>query len=202
MTNKTTHSVPVLLLALLLSGCSLNPDYTRPAAPVAADWHAMPGYQIPATGSAAAEMHWHTFFSAPALQQVIEVALKNNKDLRQAVLSIQEARALYRVERADLLPNAALHGDGVYGRTPEDASSTGRAVKTELYEANVGLSSYEIDLFGKVRSNNQAALNEYLATQAAAAAVTEAEASARFFETAEVWCDDCSAALAIELAVA
>lgn len=93
--------------------------------------------------------------------------LQNNRDLKQAALNIEAARAAYRIDRADLLPSIAANGGATITGTSDDVSSTGDGRVTRIYNANMGTSAYELDLFGKIRSNNKAALNAFFATQEA-----------------------------------
>lgn len=161
----------ILFASTVMGGCTLAPDYVRPDLSSAAVWSNVPGYELPAGENIATQLHWKTFFQSPELANVIELALANNKDLRTSALNIEEARALYRVSRADLMPNVNASGDATITKNTDETSATGSAVKSEVYEANIGVASYELDLFGKIRSNNESDLNEYLATQEAYAVV-------------------------------
>lgn len=173
MTRKPATAA--LLSALLLSaGCTLIPDYAKPLFSAAPEWHAVPGYESPAGKQAAHQLSWEVFFDSPELRNLIQTALDNNKDLRLAALNIEAARANYRIERADLMPNFNATGTGTYQQSTDEASGTAVAQKVELYQAGVGLSSYEIDLFGRIRSQNKAAVNEYLATREARNVVQQA----------------------------
>ncbi len=139
----------------------------RPEFSAASTWDPMHGYDIPVGDNNANTLDWKDFFKSQELCHVIEIALHNNKDLKLAVLNINEARALYQVERADLLPSLNANGTGSYEKSSDKSSLTGTAQKTEIYKANLGLSTYELDFFGKIRSLTSSALNEYLATQEA-----------------------------------
>ena len=99
---------------------------------------------------------------------------ENNKDVKLAALNINEARSLYRIERSDLLPTINANGSANIQRTSDESSLTGRSDDTETYAANVGLASYELDLFGRLRSQNEAALNEFFSTQVAEEVVQNA----------------------------
>lgn len=161
-----------LLLVLLASGCTMIPGYDRPALPVASSWNAMPAaLSEQDEQQTTALMDWRNYYGSPEMADVIGIALDNNRDLKIAALNIEEARALYRINRADLFPSLNAAGRGSVDMSSEDLSPTGRAQKSEIYNANVGLSAYEIDLFGKIRSQNEAALNEYLATEQGQAVV-------------------------------
>jgi multidrug efflux system outer membrane protein len=157
----------LLSLALLaaLSGCSLIPDYQRPQSPVADAWPEGAAY---AAGAAQAqrELGWREFFSDPALQQLIEVALENNRDLRVAALNVDAYRALYRIQRADLLPAVSADGAGTRSRTPGDLNMSGEPAISSQYSATFGV-SWELDLFGRLRSLRDQALEEFFASEAA-----------------------------------
>lgn len=160
-----------LALSVLLAGCSFIPKYERPAAPVAG---AFP-YSGAQEGAAATELGWQQFFTQPRLRELIATALANNRDLRVAVLNIQQARALYDVRRADQLPSVNLQAQA--SRAPNIAN-----VESTTYSVALGLTSWEIDFFGRIRSLGEVALNQYLATEegrnAAQAALVAAVANA------------------------
>ena len=148
-----------LAAALALSGCmSLAPKYVRPAAPVAATFPNAPLGVGTATG--AAQIGWQTFFADARLKQLISLALANNRDLRVSILNIEQARAQYQIRRADTLPtvNAAVSGSRLPGANETISSS---------YSAGVGVSAFELDLFGRVRNLSEAALAQFLATEEA-----------------------------------
>lgn len=153
----------------LLSGCSLIPDYERPEAPVAADWPQGEAYGSAASeGSrAAADLQWREFFRDPALQQLVQLALENNRDLRVAALNVEAYRALYRIQRADLLPSVSADGAGTRQRLPADLSQTGEARTSGQYSATLGVNAWELDFFGRIRSLSEQALQQYLATEQA-----------------------------------
>ncbi|SDV02450.1 AdeC/AdeK/OprM family multidrug efflux complex outer membrane factor [Pseudomonas mucidolens] len=154
--------------AIVLSGCSLIPDYQQPEAPVAAQFPQGPAYSsAQAPSQAAAEQGWKQFFHDPALQQLIQVALVNNRDLRVAALNIDAFAAQYRIQRADLFPAVSANGSGNRQRVPARASQTGEAGITSSYSATLGINSYELDLFGRVRSLSEEALQRYFATEEA-----------------------------------
>lgn len=156
------------ITAFVLGGCSLIPDYQRPEAPVAAQYPQGPAYSpAEAANMAAAEQGWKQFFHDPALQQLIQTALENNRDLRVAALNIDAFAAQYRIQRADLFPAVSATGSGSRQRVPADLSQTGQSGITSQYSATLGLSAYELDLFGRVRSLSEQALQTYFATEEA-----------------------------------
>ncbi len=147
-----------LLAATSLTACTLAPTTVRPTLPVAQTW---PTPQ-PEQKASAADLAWKEVFIDPRLAGTIELALKENRDLRVSLLNIETARAQYGVQRAALLPGINATGSETRSRTPASVSGTGAVLNTEQYSANVGFSSYELDLFGRVRSLNKAALENWL----------------------------------------
>jgi outer membrane protein, multidrug efflux system len=161
----------VAIALLVLSGCaSMAPKYTRPEAPVPSEWPSGPAYKasIANVGErSATDITWQEFFIDKQLQKLIALALENNRDLRVATLNIEKMRALYQIQRAELLPTVDAGGIFSKERVPGILSGSGRPITTELYNVNLGVSSWELDLFGRIRSLKDAALQEYLATEQA-----------------------------------
>ena len=148
---------------LALSGCTnLAPEYKQPALPVAAQYAAT-------TGDTAAprDIPWNDFFGDPRLRAIIALALDNNRDLRVAVLRVEQYAAQYRIQRAALLPNVGASGAYTYSRTPADFSPTRRPATGSQYTIGAGIAAYEIDFFGRIRNLKDAALANYLATDEA-----------------------------------
>ena len=168
MKKMTLRSAPLALTLALalsgsLSGCvSLAPTYQRPAAPVAAAFDDAPATPPlgAATSEAAAQIEWRRFFADARLRQLIDLALTNNRDLRVAILNIEQARAQYRIRRADILPTVTAVVNG--SRVPGANDSI-----TSTYTAGFGVSAFELDLFGRVRNLSAAALAQFLATEEA-----------------------------------
>ena len=155
-----------LALALTLAGCmSLAPKYERPAAPVAPSFPELPksgGTTLPtATSQAPSSLEWQRFFADARLRQLIELSLANNRDLRVAIGNIEQARAQYRITRADRVPTVSAIVSGNRQTTGEDAPIQ------SVYQAGFGVSNFELDLFGRVRNLSQAALAQFLATEEA-----------------------------------
>ena len=152
-------------LALLLGGCaSMAPPYERPAAPVAASFPevtqaaAEPG---PTTAQPAADIDWQQFFVDPRLKALLALALQNNRDLRIAVLNIERVRAQYQVQRSELFPTLFLGATGLYQPNADGKGNTA------YYTAGLNVTGYELDLFGRVRSLTDAALQQYFASEEA-----------------------------------
>jgi multidrug efflux system outer membrane protein len=170
--NEMNRHLFFLLVGItaVLSGCTLTPQYTRPEAPVPADWPSGAAYEetkaVPGTPTAT-EIQWQEFFSDERLQQVIDTALNNNRDLRLAALNMERARALYGIQRAELFPSINAVGSGSKQRVPADLSGNGKAITVEQYSVDLGILSWEIDFFGRIRSLKDRALEEYLATKEA-----------------------------------
>jgi multidrug efflux system outer membrane protein len=155
-------------VATLLSACTLEPHYQRPPAPV-------PALPVGAAGdTVAADIGWREFFPDPQLQQLIALALTDNRDLRVAALNVQSAQAQYRIQRASLFPTvdasaveqvqgipAGVSAGGAGGGTA-GAPPTGITVHT--YDVGVGFTNYELDLFGRIRSLSDAALQQYFSS--------------------------------------
>jgi multidrug efflux system outer membrane protein len=148
-----------------LAGCSLMPTYQQPALSVPAAYPvAVPA---PADAAAAADIGWREFFADERLRQVVALALANNRDLRVAALNIEKARAQYRVQKADLYPSVNATGSQSATRTADGLRLPGNPEISRQYSAGVGVSAYEVDLFGRVRSLSAQALEQYLATEEA-----------------------------------
>lgn len=166
--SATTLKRSAAVLAIsLLTGCSLMPTYQRPSSPVAAQWPASAGINTAASSASAtpqAVVNWQSYFSDPALRQLIDTALANNRDLRVALLNIDQARAQLGVRRADQLPtlNAAAAGSRAPGSD---------GVINSSYSAGLTVTAYELDFFGRVASLKEQALAQMLASGEAAQTV-------------------------------
>lgn len=152
-----------LAIASMLSGCSLIPDYQRPPAPVPAQYPQDGVYALAQSGTS----DWQALFHDPALQQLIRDALVNNRDLRVAALNVEAFQAQYRIRRADLFPAVSATGAGQRRRLPGDVNGTGKPAITSSYSATLGVSAYELDFFGRVRSLGEQAMLTYLGTEEA-----------------------------------
>lgn len=144
------------------------PLYETPALPVSPQYASHTAGQ----GVSAAAIGWRDYFADPQLQALLAQALENNRDLRTAVLQIEQARAVYGIQRADLLPSMGAQAGVSRSRVPGELSPTGRPLLGSQYQAGLGLASWEIDFWGRVGSLRDAALQSYLATEEARRAVT------------------------------
>lgn len=150
-----------IFLAAALAACStMEPAYQRPAAPVPADFPEGAAYKEGSTinSPSAAEIGWRNFLLDPRLQRLVEIALQNNRDLRVAALNVQAAQAQYRIQRSALLPSVAGFADRSASRTPTNTNPEQRS-----WAAGVS-AGWAIDFFGRLRSLNDAALQQYFAT--------------------------------------
>lgn len=164
----------LLCCLLCLTGCAtLAPPYETPAAASSNHWPAGAAYPKLAdnTGPLAAHLPLEQVFPDQRLQQLLSLAIANNRDLRQAVIAIEQSRALFQIERAALLPQVDAEAQGYRERRPADLSGTGQSRITSEYRAGLGVSAYELDLFGRIRSLRDQALQTYLATEEARRAV-------------------------------
>jgi len=158
---KATIRVLVLATAAALSACTLAPRYEQPASPV------QPAYENTTVTAAtpAAEVTWQEFFPDPELQQLLTRALANNRDLRIATLNVEAARAQYQIQRADLVPAIDAEGTANNQRVPASLSPTGVSEVERTYSAGFGVTAFELDLFGRVRSLRRAALEDYFSIE-------------------------------------
>jgi len=173
----------VSLLALTaLTGCTLEPHYVRPAPAVPASFPQGDAY-LRQSEATLPSVSYRDIFRDPRLQAIVQQALANNQDLRQALANIQSARALYRVQRADIFPAIDASAGTTLRKSPDNGTSTsgqtggnGNASggnnggHTTSYELQAGTTSWEIDLFGRLRSLTHSAFDQYLASNAAARA--------------------------------
>ena len=150
-------------MAWMLGGCSLIPDYQRPPAPVPTQYPQAGVYALAQSGTS----DWQHLFRDPALQRLIGDALVNNRDLRVAALNVEAFQAQYRIQRADLFPAVSATGAGQRRRLPGDVTGTGKPAITSSYSATLGISAYELDLFGRIRSLSEQAMLTYLGTEEA-----------------------------------
>lgn len=172
-----------LLVLAALSGCTLIPDYKRPALPVAASWPKGEAYHAGSTGqigTAASDLGWRDFFVDPRLQALIALAVRDNRDLRSVASAVIEAQGQYRVQHASLFPQIggtgmalyqAPSGNGGLSFAPGlDAGKHGEYYSNghvfKYYSGGIGFSSYEIDLFGRIRSLSREASDQVLSQAA------------------------------------
>jgi multidrug efflux system outer membrane protein len=161
---KRHRTAAVALTLALLSGCSLIPHYDRPAAPVAGTYPSGEAYKPVHGGTTpAGDIGWRDFLRDARLQRLVELALANNRDLRVAILNVEQVRAQYRIQRAALYPQVSGFLNDTRTHTPAGVSTTGVANTSQAVEAGIS-ASWEIDFFGRLRSLSAAAREQYLAS--------------------------------------
>ena len=159
---KFKPAISAAAVSLALSACAMIPKYEQPAVAVPDAFQ----HDTAPSGIVAASLGWQDYFADPRLHRLIEIALERNTDLRGAALNAEAVRAQYMISRAALLPGINASGTGQRGRVAADLSGTGSSYVSSAYNVGLGVTSYELDLFGKVRSTNQAALQSYFASVA------------------------------------
>ena len=157
---KRTALAAALLVAL--TGCSLAPKYQQPTAPIAEQWTGADMQQ-----SVTALPEWRAFFQDIALQQLIDTALENNRDLRIAALNVKAFRAQYRIQRSARFPSIDAGGGANRQRVPGSMTPTGDSTINSQYSANVGITAWELDFFGRLGSLRDQALETYFASEQA-----------------------------------
>ena len=171
----------------MLSACNLAPNYVRPSGAVPATLPAGGTYPKAATDAPdVTAIGWRDFFTDNRLRRVIQLGLDNNRDLRVAAANVLQARAQYRVQRADILPSISANGSATYTNSAGAAAGAGAgaggggsSTDIQYFQANVGFSAFELDLFGRLRNLSKAALEQYFATE-------EAQRSTRISLIAEI----------------
>jgi outer membrane protein, multidrug efflux system len=171
--KRLASSVAAALMALT-AGCNFAPEYTRPDLPVANEYPADALAPAPAKPDArtAPDITWRDYFTDPQLQTVIEQALEHNRDLRVAVLRVLEARAAFQIRRADQFPTLDANAGAFRLGIPESVSSTGSSRTASVYDVGLSVTAWELDFWGRVRNLKDAALEQFLATDAGRRAVT------------------------------
>ncbi len=159
-----------LVAVFALSGCTLAPRYERPDLPVEAAWPESADLTDEERDAADAAINraWRSFFKDPVIATLLETALVNNRDLRLALINIEKVRAQFYIQQADLLPTINVSASSSAQYLNKAVSQTGEAFISRQYSATVGFTSFELDLFGRVRSLRESALQQYFATEEAA----------------------------------
>lgn len=200
MRVATFPTMLAFLGLLALGGCDMAPHYVRPALPVPPDLPRGPAY-APAQSAAstlAADIAWQDFFVDDRLRRLIALSLAGNRDLRIAVANVAQARAQYRVQRAGIFPTIDVGGSATFERIPAGLGGVGGtgsgtsgaagalgagSARADIYSAQAGVSAWEIDLFGRLRSLSKEALEQYLAS----ADSRNAAQTALIAEVASAW---------------
>ncbi|MBK8760233.1 MAG: efflux transporter outer membrane subunit [Sulfuritalea sp.] len=151
------------LLGLLAAGCSMIPDYQRPAAPVPETWPPLQAAAVLGeSGRVPAARDWRERFPDLRLQALVAAALEHNRDLRIALARVDEARAQAGLARADRLPQVDALAQRAASLTPADLSANNRQLNAQRYDVNLGISAFELDFWGRVRSLDEAARAAFL----------------------------------------
>jgi multidrug efflux system outer membrane protein len=168
--------VACLAAVVCLVGCTMIPRYQQPALPVPNQYPGPVAATAPVATPAAADIAAHEVFRDERLNRLVDLALANNRDLRTAVLNVQQTEAQYRISRAALFPTVegsasgtrshSSFSTGSFGTVP-GAQASSLAVTSNSFSASVGVTSYELDLFGHVRSQTAQALEQYFGTEEA-----------------------------------
>jgi multidrug efflux system outer membrane protein len=153
-----------MCIVAVLSACSLQPTYERPALPVAGTYPTGPAYKdVSKSATPAADIGWRNFFADARLQRLVDIALTNNRDLRVAALNVEQARAQFRIQHSALLPQLDAGVSHTSSRTPGSSLASGTTVQGRYYSAGLD-GSWEIDFFGRLRSLSDASLQQFFAT--------------------------------------
>ncbi|EPJ8753560.1 efflux transporter outer membrane subunit [Pseudomonas putida] len=155
------------MASVALAGCTstLAPEYVRPEAMTPDVWP-----QFPTTADEmqhADAVRWDDLFSNSKLRQIVQKALDNNQDLITATLNVEKAKAQFQIQRSELTPKIGLEVSGESGRIPGSISDTGEPYTSHTYQAGLGVTSWEVDLFGRIRSLENQAKHDFMATEAA-----------------------------------
>ncbi len=159
--RKLALAVPLLAA---LGGCSLIPHYDRPDLPVAGAYPTGPAFTGQGAESvpvAAWDLGWRDYFIDPVMQDLIALALNNNRDLRVAAQNTAASYALYQVQHAGLFPMIDAAGSGEFERLPAGASGSSVPLHINSYSLGLSATSYELDLFGRIRSLSKQAQEQY-----------------------------------------
>lgn len=150
----------LVLLTVVVSACSMAPEYRQPKVETG-DFPAVSGSLNPQGRVVASRLGWQDYFADTRLRQLIGLALDNNRDLRVAALNAEAVRAQYAIARANRLPALGASGNANKERVAQDLSASGQSYISESYRVGLGVTAFELDLFGRVKSLSNAALNQY-----------------------------------------
>jgi NodT family efflux transporter outer membrane factor (OMF) lipoprotein len=150
--------ITMMVAGALLSACSLTPPLEKPALPVAAAYA-----DVPVTNAGnGADTDWRGMLPDPRLQQLVELALANNRDLREAALNVAAVQAQYQIQDSNRLPKVDIAAGATRQRIISNDVQTG-AVQ-ESSNAGLAVNAFELDFFGRLRSLSDAAFARYLAS--------------------------------------
>lgn len=164
-TNKIIHISISFTLSIFLSACSLiDSNYEQPAAPIPVNWPKGEAYKVE-TSNISEALLWENMILDENLKQVVKIALNQNRTLKESIANIQAARATYKVQNASEFPTLNGEISGNRAKSLNSSSSNNSTNISESYNANVGLSSYELDFFGKARNLSEADFESYLSVK-------------------------------------
>ncbi len=157
----------VLVFALVLGGCNLAPKYSQPKAPIPTRWPQGPAYEEGTVQerTAPVQLRPEDFIKDPHLLEILQLALEQSRDLRLAMLDVERARSLYRIQRAELFPSVGASLSATKQHSSRDLSGSEESRTTERYSVDLGVTAWEIDLFGRIRNLKQSALERFFAFQ-------------------------------------
>lgn len=156
--NRAAATTAVLISSISLAGCAtMAPRYERPALPVSETYPSDPATGTN-TSAATADIGWKSFYADPLLQELLDKAIANNRDFRIAALNVEAARARYRIQRSSLLPRLGVGAEANLQELPDDLFFNSRS-----YQVGATVPAWEVDLWGRIRSLNDQALQQYLA---------------------------------------
>ncbi len=164
MRSRPAHSWVMALSITTLCGCNLAPPYVRPEVAVPASYVTAGDAPARDSGVSAPAIGWAAYFQDPALQGLIEQALRNNRDLAAATARMEQARAQFRIQNSQRLPGLEISGSGQRLRTPVSAAEGAARVTVDSYAVQVGVPAFELDFWGRVANLSEAARRQYLAT--------------------------------------
>lgn len=167
MRNLSVIKLPLAIASLaMISACSLAPEYDRPAAALPDGWNQVQSNADESAAEETSELNsWRDFVRDQTLEDIITLALEHNHNLRQALLNVEAARAMYGIERSDKLPALNAEASATRQRLPSDLRAQGAPAVQSQYQVGLGIASYELDLFGRVESLSDAALQAFLAEE-------------------------------------
>lgn len=154
-----------LVLGLIFGGCNLAPKYSQPKAPIPKSWPQGAAYESGAEqkGTTPVQLHPEDFIKDPKLLQILQLALEKSRDLRLAMLDVESARSLYRIQRAELFPSVGASLSGTKQHASRDLARPEEPRTTERYSVDLGVTAWEVDLFGRIRNLKQSALEQFFA---------------------------------------
>lgn len=164
-TQRLARKVALIVIGpILVSGCLLGPDYERPEVVEPATFR---GAEGSTDAQSIADASWSTVTNDPVLKELIQTAIANNLDLRVATARVTEARARYGIVHSFIYPEVGVAGgysSEQYSQRADPPQQGGEGRSYQNWDVGVQ-ASWELDLFGRIRRESEAAFAEYLATE-------------------------------------